>query len=663
MSPQLPWGTVRGRATGVWADGTDEDLNPDLTVLEGLTVTFEPMIEAVVWRGDGGPTVHVPSPVVCQFDDEGHLISPAQGTNEREVRLLASIDEHIEPSPWDWQLSWSLEEIPSTRFQLEAGQDLDLSSIILSSLTPAAPQIFADLLEAAEQLEGVLDVATTASINSSYAVRTLATPAANLVNSATVTEGMVYPAGSATPVPNGPYGITDFVPIQPGQQLTARRVLRVTYFTAAAVYVGFETFGSDVFGDSGQTIAAPDGARLMRFSFELSQLYRAQANYGTSLLPHSDRGPELHSNVGLPAQELTEESTGQTWALDFPAGTLTRTGGADPEPPPEPTVSPRWVLDTRSYEPIIAPTPYPDLFDAVTTATASDIYTLYDALVDAHPGYVTRTQIGTEGSERALPIYRYDFTPGLPPDQRPDPSPIPTVIALTGTHGQETAAIWAAYHLAEQLCNGWADDPMLALLRTNVRLVLVPLVNPWGHDTNSRHNHAGVDINRNFPDGWMLGTPGTTTYGGPAPLSEAESQAVVSVLDAFPDAITAVDFHNFSSAPDRYHFIWGASPSAPFVDISSALIRRVDRAWKPRYAFMDPSPERHIGYVSDAPMGTIARYVHVSRGIPGGVFEICERTHVDGVAQSRFSSDAMTMGYEAWANFILMLTQNLLLPL
>ena len=178
MSPKLPWGTVHGRATGVWADGTDEDLNPDLTVLEGLTVTLQPMIPAIVWHGDGGPTTHVPSPVVCQFDDEGYLVSPAQGSSEREVRLLASRHEQIEPSPWDWQLSWSLEEIPSTRFQLEAGQTLDLSSIILSSLAPASPELFADLLEAAQQLETVLPDVQTAR-DEAVAARDVAVPAAD----------------------------------------------------------------------------------------------------------------------------------------------------------------------------------------------------------------------------------------------------------------------------------------------------------------------------------------------------------------------------------------------------------------------------------------------------------------------------------------------------
>ena len=177
MSPQLPWGTVRGRATGVWADGTDEDLNPDLTVLEGLTVTLQPMIPAIVWHGDSGPTTHVPSPVVCQFDDEGYLVSPAQGSSEREVRLLASRHEQIEPSPWDWQLSWSLEEIPSTRFQLEAGQTLDLSSIILSSLAPASPELFHDLLEAAQHLETVLPDVQTAR-DEAVAARDVAVPAA-----------------------------------------------------------------------------------------------------------------------------------------------------------------------------------------------------------------------------------------------------------------------------------------------------------------------------------------------------------------------------------------------------------------------------------------------------------------------------------------------------
>ena len=97
------------------------------------------------------------------------------------------------------------------------------------------------------------------------------------------------------------------------------------------------------------------------------------------------------------------------------------------------------------------------------------------------------------------------------------------VLVIGGLHGNEPVTPPAVRGLLD------ADIP------SDVEVWLVPVANPDGSAAGMRCNANGVDLNRNFSWGWSRGD------GGPAPLSEPETQALVSLVEQLqPDVVVWV---------------------------------------------------------------------------------------------------------------------------
>jgi protein MpaA len=85
----------------------------------------------------------------------------------------------------------------------------------------------------------------------------------------------------------------------------------------------------------------------------------------------------------------------------------------------------------------------------------------------------------------------------------------------------------------------------------NADLWIVPDLNPDGVAVVTRQNAHHVDLNRNFPWEWRpLGSPGTTFYSGPRPLSEPETRiAQRLVLRVHPQV--SIWFHQHLDVVDE----------------------------------------------------------------------------------------------------------------
>ena len=102
--------------------------------------------------------------------------------------------------------------------------------------------------------------------------------------------------------------------------------------------------------------------------------------------------------------------------------------------------------------------------------------------------------------------------------ERGDPT-APVTLVVGVIHGTEPAGL-AVIHRLRQMP-----------LPPGVHLWLVPTVNPDGLRARTRQNAHGVDLNRNWPVGWVrYGRPWDGYYSGPRPMSEPENRAMRAFL-------------------------------------------------------------------------------------------------------------------------------------
>lgn len=184
------------------------------------------------------------------------------------------------------------------------------------------------------------------------------------------------------------------------------------------------------------------------------------------------------------------------------------------------------------------------------TITENDVYTKYDSLMNKYPSYVTKETLGFDVSDN-YSIRAYHFIPPYVPILHGDTAQVlddkphyKKIILTSGTHGNgergdNTESIIALYEFAKALCEKNSDNKYLYDITDNYHIIIVPLVNPWGVVNKSRYNARGVDINRNFTNGWSS----EEEHCGEHALSENESKCIDALLSSNKDAIFCFDIH------------------------------------------------------------------------------------------------------------------------
>ncbi|MDD6275715.1 MAG: M14 family metallopeptidase [Clostridia bacterium] len=186
----------------------------------------------------------------------------------------------------------------------------------------------------------------------------------------------------------------------------------------------------------------------------------------------------------------------------------------------------------------------PDPFDRISEAPQStgavepDAYLdfMINPLVDEFSDYVSKQQIGTDATG-AYPIYAYSFTP---------PKYEKTIFISSFLHGTERIGYVALGYFLDRLCRKSESDSILNYIKNKIKLVTVPISNPYGARRVSRANGNNVDLALNFPYNW----DSTEGRKGTSAADQSETQAIISLLDTLKDdkLCAVIDLHTDNNA-------------------------------------------------------------------------------------------------------------------
>ncbi|NPA30331.1 MAG: peptidase, partial [Epsilonproteobacteria bacterium] len=129
----------------------------------------------------------------------------------------------------------------------------------------------------------------------------------------------------------------------------------------------------------------------------------------------------------------------------------------------------------------------------------------------------------------------------------------------TGTiHAREWIGLELAIGFAQYVDRNIAYDHEIREALEHAAIYMVPCANPDGFEYSRNHfsfwrknrrqnadGSYGVDLNRNFPVGWVKSNkPDSNIYGGPEPFSEPETRALRDFVESHPNIAIALDYHS-----------------------------------------------------------------------------------------------------------------------
>ena len=156
---------------------------------------------------------------------------------------------------------------------------------------------------------------------------------------------------------------------------------------------------------------------------------------------------------------------------------------------------------------------------ASTTIQSDTLYTLFDSFIDNNSTYkFTKTLLGKDTSN-TYDIYKYVFEPV---------NYTRTIMLTAGMHGNEIVSPIALYRFLYHIINDNQNIENYTYIKENVRIIMIPLVNPWGFNQTPRQygNVNGVNSSRNFDYNWDSYVSSGTKWDkkGDSAYSELETQ-------------------------------------------------------------------------------------------------------------------------------------------
>lgn len=156
----------------------------------------------------------------------------------------------------------------------------------------------------------------------------------------------------------------------------------------------------------------------------------------------------------------------------------------------------------------------------------------FNRLTREFPSYAKRYLIGEDANEE-FDMYSYVFNPG---------NYTKSVVITACVHGTDRSALMALGFFLDNLCRN-TEDKILAYIRNNIKLYVIPVVNPYGLENGVLYNSEDVNIGVNFPYKW---NECTRNAKGESAADQAETQNVIRYLNSIKHdkLCAAVDLHS-----------------------------------------------------------------------------------------------------------------------
>lgn len=138
------------------------------------------------------------------------------------------------------------------------------------------------------------------------------------------------------------------------------------------------------------------------------------------------------------------------------------------------------------------------------------------------PDYVTREEIGKDASGEYT-MYAYSFAPA---------NYEKTLFLSCCLHGSDKCTLLSLSHFLDCLCRNYQNDKTLNEIHNNVKISVIPIVNPYAIKSNSTYNKNGVNLAYNFPYIWDI----CTRYKkGDSAADQQETKNVIAYLQTLKD--------------------------------------------------------------------------------------------------------------------------------
>ena len=118
-------------------------------------------------------------------------------------------------------------------------------------------------------------------------------------------------------------------------------------------------------------------------------------------------------------------------------------------------------------------------------------------------------------------------------------------------HGNEWPSSEIPLYCAEYLCQNYGIIDSVTNLVNNREIWIIPMLNPDGHEAQTRYNANGIDLNRNYGYMWIGEGGDVVQYGQP------ETQAMYE-FDQLHNFVLGLSYHTYG---EIVNYIWNWTPT------------------------------------------------------------------------------------------------------